>query len=520
MSDLELTPAVIYARFSSSGQREESITGQLRDCKAYADRAGFKIVNTYEDRAKTGTNDNRPAFQQMIKDSARHQFQAVIVWKLDRFSRDKYDAARYKHVLSQNGVKVFSAMEPISATPEGVIMESLLEGMAQYYSMDLSLKVKRGNRESALEHKTLGIKVYGYKRDQTDHYQIDPDTAPIVKRIFEEYASGKRSKDIENELNAEGIRTSTGHVWTNQIIQRVLRNVRYSGVYYYSDVVRDEDGMPAIVSKDLFAKVQEKLDRKRISPASSRDVHYLLTGKIFCGKCGSAMIGESAASHTMKKYYYYTCIKKHKHQCDMYRVKKDEVEKAVVKALSDQVNDEAFLNQLADAVLKHQEEKNADHSELDALNDQLKEVDRKIHNIEKAIEDGLYTPSMKERMEELTAQQDQLDESIRVYKLDKPQLTREDIMYVLHSLSGDPSDPQYAQKLVDIFLNSVYIFDDDTAALAVNFQTSDGQPITIKTALKVKKESSSLIASGAPLATNPNLWIFGSSAVSVIRFGA
>ena len=210
------------------------------------------------------------------------------------------------------------------------------------------------------------------------------------------------------------------------------------------------------------------------------------------------MIGESAASHTMKKYYYYTCIKKHKHQCDMYRVKKDEVEKAVVKALSDQVNDEAFLNQLADAVLKHQEEKNADHSELDALNDQLKEVDRKIHNIEKAIEDGLYTPSMKERMEELTAQQDQLDESIRVYKLDKPQLTREDIMYVLHSLSGDPSDPQYAQKLVDIFLNSVYIFDDDTAALAVNFQTSDGQPITIKTALKVKKESSSLIASGAP----------------------
>lgn len=146
ISAIELVPAVIYARFSSSGQREESIIGQVRDCRSYAERFGYRILRTYEDRAKTGTNDNRPAFQQMIRDSAKHQFQAVIVWKLDRFSRDKYDAARYKHVLSQNGVRVISAMEPISSNPEGVIMESLLEGMAQYYSMDLSMKVKRGNR--------------------------------------------------------------------------------------------------------------------------------------------------------------------------------------------------------------------------------------------------------------------------------------------------------------------------------------------------------------------------------------
>lgn len=498
-SEIELVPAVIYARFSSSGQREESIIGQVRDCTAYAERSGFKIVKTYEDRAKTGTTDQRPAFQQMIKDSAKHQFQAVIVWKLDRFSRDKYDAARYKHVLSQNGVRVISAMEPISSTPEGIIMESLLEGMAQYYSMDLSLKVKRGNRESALEHKTLGIRLFGYKRDETDHYVLDPVAAPIVKRIYDDYASGKRTADIVDELNSEGLRTNTGHLFTPQFLQKMLRDVRYTGTYVYSDVVRDKGGMPAIISEDLWNNVQTIMNRHCISPAASRAAQYLLTGKIFCGKCGAALVGESARSHTGKKYYYYTCIGKHNHTCDMHRFQKDSLERSIIKALSDQVNDEAFLDELADAVLKHQEEELADHSELNAMTDQLKDVEKKIRNIEKAVEDGLYTSNMKERMEELTAQREQLDESIRLYKLDRPILTRDDIMFVLHSLAGDPSDPAYARKLVEIFLNSVYVFDDNTAALAVNFQTTSGEPITIKTALQVKKESSYLLDRNSPL---------------------
>lgn len=494
---LEYVPAVIYARYSSSGQREESLTGQIRDCKAYAERNGIKVIKEYTDAAKTGTNDQRPAFQQMIKDSAKHQFQIVLVWKLDRFARDKYDSARYKHQLSQNGVRVISVMEPISESPEGVIMESLLEGMAQYYSMDLSLKVKRGNRESALEHKTLGIRIFGYKKDDTDHYIIDPETAPVVQRIFNEYASGKKSKEIIDDLNAEGIRTNTGKEWTKQQIQKTLRNERYTGVYIYSDVARDEGGMPAIITKKLWQKVQTMMDKKRISPASGRDVHYLLTGKIFCGKCGGAMVGESATSHSHKKYYYYTCINKHGHTCDMHRVRKDVVEDAVINALSDQINDDDFLSRLADAVITDLQKKNADHSELDALNDQLKETNRKINNIEKAIEDGIYTQNLKVRLEDLSSQQGQLQKSISLLKLNRPMLTRDDIIYALLQLRGDPADQQYREKLVRLFLNSVYVFDDDTAALAINFQSSDGKPITFKAALKVKEESSSLVTAGA-----------------------
>lgn len=501
-STLEYVPAVIYARYSSSGQREESLTGQIRDCKAYAERNGIKVINEYTDAAKTGTNAQRPAFQQMIKDSAKHQFQLVLVWKLDRFSRDKYDAARYKHVLSQNGVRVISCMEPISQTPEGVIMESLLEGMAQYYSMDLSVKVKRGDRESALEHKTLGVKVFGYKKDDTDHYVINPDQAATVKRIFTEYAAGKSSKEIIKNLNADGIRNNAGSKWTKQQLQKTLRNEKYTGVYIYSDVVRDEGGMPVIIPKELFRKVQNMLDKHRISPASGRDVRYLLTGKIFCGKCGAAMVGESAQSHTRRKYYYYTCINKHEHKCSMRRIRKDVVEATVIKALSDRVNDDAFLDKLADTVIRDLEKKNADHAELDAMEDQLKEVDRKIHNIEKAIEDGLYTPNLKTRLEDLTDQHTQLDDAIRLAKIKKPVLTREDILFALRSLRGDPADQDYCEKLVRLFLNSVYIFDDDTAVLAVNFQSNDGKPITFKAALAVKEETSkgsTFVKAGAPL---------------------
>ena len=124
--------AVIYARYSSEKQTEQSIEGQLRVCTEYAQKHNILILDTYIDRAMTGTNDNRPEFQRMIKDSAKRQFEIVLVYKLDRFSRDKYATAVNKHTLKCNGVKLVSAMENIPDSPEGIILESLLEGMNMY----------------------------------------------------------------------------------------------------------------------------------------------------------------------------------------------------------------------------------------------------------------------------------------------------------------------------------------------------------------------------------------------------
>ena len=122
---------VIYARYSSENQREESIDGQLRECTAFAQHNDIQIVGEYIDRAFSAKTDNRPSFQKMIKDSAKGEFDVIIVWKLDRFSRDRYDSANYKHILKKNGVKVVSAKENISEGPEGIILESMLEGFEQ-----------------------------------------------------------------------------------------------------------------------------------------------------------------------------------------------------------------------------------------------------------------------------------------------------------------------------------------------------------------------------------------------------
>ena len=156
-----LIKAVIYARYSSSGQREESIEGQIRDCSEYAERNGITVIGTYEDRALTGTSDKRPAFQRMIRDSERGQFSFVICWKSDRFARSRYDSAIYKARLKKNGVRLLYAKESIPEGPEGIILESIMEGYAEYYSANLSENVKRGNRESALKLQTCGVTCLG-----------------------------------------------------------------------------------------------------------------------------------------------------------------------------------------------------------------------------------------------------------------------------------------------------------------------------------------------------------------------
>ena len=123
--------AVIYARYSSDNQREESIEGQLRECMEFAEKSGITVIGNYIDRALSAKTDNRPEFQKMIKDSYRKVFDSVIVWKVDRFARNRYDSAYYKNILKKNGVKVISAKEHIGEGSEGIILEAMLEGFKQ-----------------------------------------------------------------------------------------------------------------------------------------------------------------------------------------------------------------------------------------------------------------------------------------------------------------------------------------------------------------------------------------------------
>ena len=261
---------VIYARYSSDNQREESIEGQLRECQAFAKKNHITLLEPYIDRALSAKTDNRPNFLKMIKDSAAKKFDVAIVWKLDRFSRNRFDSAHYKNILRKNGIRVISATEAISEGAEGILLESMLEGMAEYYSAELSEKVVRGLTENALKCKYNGGTLpIGYTIDENQFFQIDPVTAPAVLDAFKKYAKGATMQEITDELNIKGIRTSKGTKISLNTVTRMLHNLRYIGEYQYRDVVVP-NGILAIVPTKLFEQVQERAAANKKAPAKHK----------------------------------------------------------------------------------------------------------------------------------------------------------------------------------------------------------------------------------------------------------
>ena len=485
--------AVIYARYSSDNQREESIEGQLRECKEYADQNGITVVRTYIDRALSAKTDSRPQFQQMIHDSATHTFEAVLVWKLDRFSRNRYDSAHYKRILKNNRVHVVSVTEPISNTPEGIMLESLLEGMAEYYSAELAEKVSRGHKENALKAKFNGGPVpLGYRIDSEHHYQIDPTTVPVVQEAFQRYAAGESIRSIIESLNARGIRNSRGNRFTKNSFQTLLKNRRYLGEYRYKDTVIP-DAIPAIIDPECFDAVQRRCEIHRQAPAHNKaDVHYLLTTKLFCGKCGTMMAGESGRSHTGTVHCYYKCgtrKRSGKEACSLKPVRKEPLEQFVVKTALEKVLNDRVIDLLADKLLEYQSKKN---TRLPVLQAELKEVKRRIDNLVAAIEQGILTPSTKSRMEELEQQREELETSVLQEQIETPPITREQILFWFDQFCyGDPADIAFQEKVIDCFVNSIYLFDD---RIVVNFNYQEGgRPVSLEEVL-----SSFLDGNGAP----------------------
>ena len=265
--------ADIYARYTSDRQTEQSIEGQLRVCHDYANRNDIVIVDTYIDRAMTGTNDNRVDFQRMLKDSNKQAWDYVLVYKLDRFSRNKYEMATHKRTLKENGVKIISAMENIPDTPEGIILESLLEGMAEYYSAELSQKVRRGMNESRQKGQFTGGKVlYGYKVENKK-ILIDEDKAETIRYIFEQHAAGKYVKDIIASLAEQGV-LYNGKPFKINTVHNFLRNEKYAGIVRYKDEVFTNI-YPAIVPKELFETVGYMLSANHYGKHTD-EIKYLL----------------------------------------------------------------------------------------------------------------------------------------------------------------------------------------------------------------------------------------------------
>lgn len=463
--------AVIYARYSSDKQTEQSIEGQLRVCNEYARNHDILIVDKYVDRAMTGTNDRRDEFQKMIKDSAKAKWDYVLVYKLDRFSRDKYETAIHRRTLRNNGVKLVSAMENIPDSPEGIILESLLEGMNQYFSAELSQKVRRGMRESRSKGNytggpiPLGYKVEGKK------ILIDEDDAEIVRHIYEEYARGKLPFTIMRELNNKGIQNK-GRPFGKSNMQRILSNEKYIGIVRCGGEVYTNI-YPPILDKHLFEYVRNKVLNNRYG-RHLEDVVYLLRERLVCGYCGKQVQSSSGTSRSGKPVRYYRCagrsgLTASNLPCTLKTIRKEVIEEAVVSVIEESLSKD-LIDFVAERIMKTHIARTEDQSVLNLLRKNMDSVNRSIDNIVEAIENGMVSKSTRERLMNLEEKKQELEEKIAFEEAqEKLQLTKNDIKkYFLKALRKEPL------HMIETLVKKVILY-DDKIEIMLNYQECYGE---------------------------------------------
>ena len=447
--------AVIYARYSCDKQTEQSIEGQLRVCQEYAQRNDILILNTYMDQAMSGTNDNRPDFQKMIKDSARKEWDYVLVYKLDRFSRNKFEATIHKKTLRDHGVKVLSVMENIPDTPEGIILESLLEGMNQYYSAELSQKVKRGMRETRLKGFYQGGTIlYGYKLGGRKLVK-DEIHSEVVKRIYEEFSKGICVRKIIERLTAQGV-YKNGKKFPMNTVYNILRCERYTGIYRKGEEVV-ENMYPAIISKELFDTVQGILKTYQ-QGKNSIEVTYLLRNKLKCGYCGQSIIGESGTAKNGERKYYYKCRgrKIKLNDCHKSVISKDDLEHIIIDTMITELSDSQTVENAVKYLFELQNKNANENKLLNAYLKEQKDNEKSINNIVANMERGIVAKATSKRLNDLEARQEELEKLIlieqskQVVKITEAQIRT----FYKQALQLEP------QMLIGYLVKEIVLFDD------------------------------------------------------------
>lgn len=366
----------IYCRFSSKQQEGGySIEAQKSACRDYAQKQNWKIYRIFEDRALSGTSDERDAFQEMIGLATENPppFTILLVHKLDRFARNRYDSVKYKYLLRKKGIRVLSVTQPMvgADTPTEVLMESLLEGMDEFYSLNLAKETIKGMTEAAKQGFWChGRAPFGYGKkiilqgtNRRAKLEIEHKEAKTVEWIYKRYGRGDIGiKGLAMELNNRGIRPRTGKYFTKGHIEHILGSEKYAGDMIFGkelntgarpfkplqEPITVKNSHPAIISRELDAKVKNILKRRNPENAHPR-IHndsYLLSSLIICGKCGARYVGASGKSG---KYHYYICgtkNRKGKVACDAPEYNRSNLESKVIEQIKKHIITKDNINKL------------------------------------------------------------------------------------------------------------------------------------------------------------------------------
>lgn len=496
---------VLYLRYSSASQTEQSIEGQDQVCRAYAKQHDLLVVGSYIDRARSASHDiaRRTEFQRMLRDAKNGGFDFVLVYKLDRFARDRYDSATSKAALKKCGVSVISATESLSEGPEGIIVESLLEGMAEYYSAELSQKIRRGISVSKEKQKHLGGPTPFGLMVKDGKLAPDPVNAPAVRMIFEMADQGFSFVEIVAALNQAGFRTLRGRLFTASSIRRLIHSKKYIGYYVYDDV-EIPGAFEPVVDEALFYRVQERIMKEYKKKKCKHNADgYLLTGRLFCGSCGMPMHGESGKGRHGDVYRYYKCSgRKQGSGCTMKSVRKEDIEGLVLAKARAQLTPER-IEWLADEMMAALEAQRASSDVVPALKEQLREIDRKLNTAIDAVLGGLSSATLASRISDLEEQKSALEQRIDLEAAARPSYSREMAVYFLSQLAEKADCVSGGNRLlIDTFIEKVTVFEEKDPG---NSQKSSKIEIFFK--LSPDSSISETARNAPPLCADSNIFV-------------
>lgn len=476
----EKIKGVIYARFSSHNQREESIEQQVAECEAFALASGITIVRIYADSAKTGRTDRRPQFLKLQREAQKGDFQYIIAYKSNRIARNILNALIFENDMEALGIKVVYAKEEFGNNAAGRFALRTMMNVNQFFSENMAEDIRRNQKDNAMNCRANGPAPLGYKTGADGRFVIDETKAPIVREIFNRIANGERFVEISEDLNSRGLKTKNGHEWKKSSFYTILHNERYTGVYLFDDV-RIEGGMPVIIERGLFDKVQEIMKTKKNPQGRKRadDAVYLLTGKLFCGKCKSHMIGMSGTSKNGNSHYYYVCNEKRiGGSCNKKAIRRDFLEKEIAKAIRHYILRPNVMEWIVQQVLDFQKA-DVRQSEIANLQNEYKQVKKAIANVMLAIDQGIITASTKEHLQELESNRTKLEAKITIAQSEAGKaVTKEELLaYLEHFRAGNIEDKTCQKELFDAFVKAVYLYDDH---ITLTFDINDGTAEDVK----------------------------------------
>lgn len=489
-SKRKIVRAVTYTRFSSDNQREESIDAQLRAIKEYAKRNDIIIVGEYIDKAKSAMTDNRPEFLRMIADSKKEEFDIVLVHKLDRFARNRQDSIGYRMELKRHGVSLISVLEYLDdESPESLILESVLEAMAEYYSRNLAREVNKGMKENALKGlHTGGLPPLGYDVDlQTRKLIINEREAMAVRLIFKMFIEGFGYDKIINELNLQGFKTKEGKHFGHNSLHNIVRNEKYTGVFIFNklvskdmdgkrngnafkeveEIIRVEGAVPTIISKEEFEMAQNIiLSRKQVRAANNAVEVYLLSSKIFCGECDGAYVGNRkfAGRNKTLQVTYRCSTRKSKHICKNKDIRKDYIEAFVLERLADYVFNTALIPKLIDEYAQFEMEKDSVAiKKQESLKKRIAEIKKEISNL-LMLAAKVASDSLAQKLEELELEknilQEQLEQICDEVNINKVSMEKFSEIFRVAYDELREGRLSTTKSLIEIFVDKVLVYED------------------------------------------------------------